>query len=450
MHIPFNGEPLAGLQVLGILETRTLDFENVILLSANEGILPKAADMPSFIPYNLRAGFGMPTPEHQDAIYAYYFYRLIQRARNIALVYDCSTGGMRTGERSRFLHQLFYETSLPINEIGFETTIARIPVKPISIEKKGEVERALEVYLGNEGKVLSPSSINEFLNCPLRFYFHYIAGLPQPEEMSEEIDARMFGNIMHSALKNIYSGFGQVLITREFLEVALKEETMINSALDKAFSEEVFGDLSGDGSRRPEGFNLIVRQVLYAYIRQFIKKELDSCPFAIVSLENKYVTPVSINANGKRVTLRIGGIIDRIDSKNGKTRILDYKTGSVKSTFPGIPTLFDAGEKQRNDAAFQVLLYAYVYSQIQPGTDIEPGLFFLRHSQSADFSHHLKLGSGEILESYSGIKQEFEMNLELNLARIVDLKEPFYQTDNLKVCEYCPYAAICRRETGVL
>ena len=141
MHVPFSGEPLAGMQILGLLETRTLDFDNVILLSANEGVLPKPADKPSFIPYSLRAGFGLPTPEHHDAIYAYYFYRLIQRATNIALVYDSSSGGMRTGERSRFLHQLYYEMQLPVTEISIESSISTIPVKSISIEKSGTTKR---------------------------------------------------------------------------------------------------------------------------------------------------------------------------------------------------------------------------------------------------------------------------------------------------------------------
>jgi len=447
MHIPFSGEPLAGLQVLGILETRTLDFENIILLSANEGILPKSADTPSFIPYNLRAGFGMPTPEHHDAIYAYYFYRLIQRARNIALVYDSSSGGLRTGERSRFLHQLYYEMHLPLTEVTFESSIAQIPVKPIIIEKSGDVEMALENYFGDESKLLSPSSINEFLNCSLRFYFHHIAGLPQPEEVAEDIDARIFGNLLHSALKHIYAGFGQSLITREKLEIALQDETVINTALDKAFNEVLYGEKLGTGNRKPEGFNMIVRQVIFTYIKQFIKAELESCPFAIVSLEERYVAAIPVTVHGTCSELKVGGIIDRIDNQDGKIRILDYKTGSVKNIFTTVESLFDASEKLRNDAAFQVLLYASVYEQLHPGSAIIPGLFFLRNSQADNFSYSLHFGpKKEVLNSFTMVKQEFEELLKINLTRLFDLKEPFAQTANLLVCRYCPYAAICRRE----
>jgi hypothetical protein len=449
MHIPFSGEPLAGLQILGILETRTLDFENVILLSANEGILPKSADTPSFIPYNLRAGFGLPTPEHHDSIYAYYFYRLIQRAQNIALVYDSSSGGLRTGERSRFLHQLYYETSLPVTEIIFESSIAQLPVKPIIIEKTYDVAIALGYYTGNEGKLLSPSAINEFLSCPLKFYFHHIAGLPQPDEVTEEIDARMFGNLLHSALKLIYSGFNQSLITRERLEVALKDEGVIDAALDKAFSEALFGDTAGTGNRKPEGFNLIVRQVIHTYIRQFIRTELDSCPFNIVSLEERYMITIPVTGHENISDINIGGIIDRIDIQDGKTRILDYKTGAVKNSFTNVESLFDAGEKIRNDAAFQVLLYAFVYDKLNPGNIIVPGLYFLRNSHTEDFSCSLRFGSKkEALSNFTVVQQEFEALLQKNLSRLFDFREPFTQTANLQVCQYCSYAAICRRENN--
>jgi CRISPR/Cas system-associated exonuclease Cas4 (RecB family) len=449
MHIPFNGEPLAGIQVLGILETRTIDFKNIILLSANEGILPKPADIPSFIPYNLRAGFGMPTPEHQDAIYAYYFYRMIQRAQNVALIYDSSSGGMRSGERSRFLHQLIYETKLPVTEINFESSIALIPVKPIYIEKNGAVRSTLEKYLTGDGKLLSPSAINEFLNCPLRFYFRHIAGLPQPEEVAEEIDARVFGSLFHSALNHIYAGFGQPVITASMLEVALKEEMIINTALDKAFNEVIFGAKQGESDRKPEGFNLIVRQVIYTYIRQFLTKELLTCPFILVSLETKYATRIPVVANGESLSLSVGGIIDRIDNRNGKVRIIDYKTGSLKNAFVSVESLFDAGDKLRNDAAFQVLLYAYVYERLYPGNDIEPGLFFLRNSHAYDFSHSIYYGAKkEALSSYSMIKKDFEELLQLHLVRLFDYAEPFRQTNNLQTCRFCPYAAICRRESN--
>lgn len=449
MHVPFTGEPLAGLQVLGILETRTIDFTNIILLSANEKILPRPADIPSFIPYNLRKGFGMPTPEQQDAIYAYYFYRMIQRANNVALIYDSSTGEMRTGERSRFLHQLVYETRLPVKELNVASFIDRIPVKPILIKKEGDIRNALEVYLRADGKSLSPSSINEFLNCPLRFCFHHIMGLPEPEEIAEEIDARDFGSILHACLEDIYSGFPQKVITTSMLEAVLKDEAILASALDKAFDKVVFGVESGESGRKPEGFNFIVKQVIYSYIKQFLAAESRTCPFTLISLEQKYYAEIPVTVNGTSHSLRIGGIIDRIDQCNGKIRILDYKTGKVMNSFKSVESLFDSGEKTRNDAAFQVLLYACVYGKLNPGTDIEPGLFFIRQAHSHDFSHAISLGSKkEKLTSYSTVGTEFEDLLQKSLSGLFDFSEPFKQTENLKNCTYCPYASVCRRESG--
>lgn len=449
MHIPFTGEPLAGLQVLGILETRTIDFSNIILLSANEKILPRPADIPSFIPYNLRKGFGMPTPELQDAIYAYYFYRMIQRAKNIALIYDSSAGDMRTGERSRFLHQLVYESRLPVKEMNVASFVDRIPVKPILIEKDNDIRQALEVYLRADGKSLSPSSINEFLNCPLRFCFHHIMGLPEPEEIAEDIDARDFGSILHACLEHIYSGFPQKVITKDMLEGVLKHEEILFSALDKAFDKVVFGVESGESGRKPEGFNFIVKQVIYSYVKQFLAAESRTCPFTLISLEQKYYAEIPVTVNGISHSLRVGGIIDRIDQCMGKIRILDYKTGKVMNSFKSVESLFDSGEKIRNDAAFQVLLYACVYGKLNPGADMEPGLFFIRQAHAPDFSHAISLGSKkEKLTSYSMVGPEFENLLQMSLSGLFDFSEPFKQTENLRNCMYCPYAPVCRRESG--
>jgi CRISPR/Cas system-associated exonuclease Cas4 (RecB family) len=446
MHLPFSGEPLAGLQVLGLLETRTLDFDHIILLSANEGILPRAADIPSYIPISLRAGFNLPTPEHFDSIYAYYFYRLIQRAKNVALVYDSGTGGLRTGERSRFLHQLHYEMNLPITEITPSSSIAQIPVQPIRIDKTGDVAVALAKYAIKDGRLLSPSSINEFLNCPLKFYFHQIAGLPQPEEVAEEIDARIFGNLLHKAMKIIYTGFDQLQVTREKLESLLKEDHLIDLALDKAFSEELFGSQENTGNRKVEGYNLIIRQVIRTYMYQLIRSELESTPFLIKSLEKKFAASIPVVVEGKTIELQVGGIIDRIDMRQNNLIIIDYKTGSVKNTFSSVESLFDAGEQLRNDAVFQVLLYACIVDLVHPGNTVVPGLYFIRDSHSGDFSYSILQGAKKTaVTSYATVKEEFETLLHHHLTRLFNTREPFTQTTNLKVCTYCAYSGICRR-----
>jgi CRISPR/Cas system-associated exonuclease Cas4 (RecB family) len=446
MRLPFSGEPLAGLQVLGLLETRTLDFDNVILLSANEGIIPKAAESPSFIPHSLRAGFGLPTVEHYDSIAAYYFYRLIQRATKVALVYDSSSGGMRTGERSRFLHQLCYEMPQPPMEITPPTSISLVPVKSIVIQKTGRVAELLLKYTETNGKLLSPSAINEFLNCPLKFYFHHLLGLPQPDEVIEEIDARMFGNLLHQAMKNLYSGFGNLLITREKLESLLKAGDLIDSALDRAFDEILFVNRKKNQNLKAEGYNLIIRQVIRTYIVQLIQAEMKYTPFSIKSLEEKYVASITITVDGIHRELQIGGIVDRIDVHQDNIVILDYKTGSVKNTFTSIDELFDAGGKLRNDAVFQVFLYAHVYTIIHPGGIIVPGLYFIRNSHSGDFSYYILQGSKRApVADYNSVKQEFGDYLQRHLIRLFNTEEPFTQTEDLRLCTNCAYNGICRK-----
>ncbi|HEX2395476.1 MAG TPA: PD-(D/E)XK nuclease family protein, partial [Bacteroidales bacterium] len=444
MRIPFSGEPLAGLQILGILETRTLDFDNVIILSANEGTLPRSYDRSSFIPYNLRAGFDMPTVEHHDAIYAYYFYRVIQRARNIALIYDASAGGLKTGERSRFLHQLLYDMKMEIEEIQVESTISQIPVKPVIINKSKEIVNLLSSYYKGNGRSLSPSAINEFLNCPVKFYFHYIAGLKQPEDVSEDVDARLFGNLLHNSLRRIYQLFGKEIVTGEKLKNTQSDDSLIYKIIDQAFCEELFDDKDSSGERKPEGYNLIVRQVIFTYIKQFLSTEVKVAPFTIISLEEKHYISVPVRINNYEQKVKVGGVIDRIDLKNGVIRILDYKTGDVKNKFSSIGSLFGEGEKARNDAVFQVLLYCLVYKKLHPELRILPGLFFLRQCHQENFSEFINMDSKR-LENFERVEEEFEQRLTGALEELFNEDLPFIQTDNTKICAYCSYAGICRR-----
>lgn len=449
LHIPFNGEPLAGLQILGILETRTLDFDNVIILSMNEGILPRSSAIPSFIPQNLRFGFGLPTPDHQDSIYAYYFYRLIQRASNVVLVYDSSTGGLRTGERSRFMHQLYYELPDGVKEINPSYPVTLLRPVPIVVEKMGEVADALLLYTEGGRKILSPSALNEFLNCSLRFYFHHIAGLPQPEEVSEDIDARIFGNLLHKAMQILYGSFGSSLITKELLEDILKKDDVINDALDRSFHEVLFGNGKGSSSRKIEGFNLIVRQIIRTYIHNLVNADAGGGAFRIADLEKRVETTFPVDTADSSLSVRIGGTIDRVDLFEGHFRIIDYKTGIVKSSFVSVSSLFDGNEKLRNDAVFQVLLYAMMYQKLFPDGVIVPALCFVRGSHADNFSYSIQYGEKKKkLEDYREVKTEFEESIHFHLARLFNLNEAFTQTENTKICQNCPYAVICRKEGG--
>jgi CRISPR/Cas system-associated exonuclease Cas4 (RecB family) len=429
------------------LETRTLDFDNVIILSMNEGILPRSSAIPSFIPSTLRFGFGLPTPDHQDSIYAYYFYRLIQRASNVVLVYDSSTGGLRTGERSRYMHQLFYELPGMVKEISPSYPVTLLRQAPMIVEKKGEVASALMRYSEVGTKILSPSALNEFLNCSLRFYFHHIAGLPQPEEVTEDIDARIFGNLLHKAMQLIYGSFGSSLIMKEQLDDILEKDDMINDSLDRAFHEVLFGNGEGSSSRKIEGYNLIVRQIIRSYIRNLISTDSEAGAFSITDLEKHVETTVPVNMGDGLISVKIGGTIDRVDLHEGRFRIVDYKTGMVKNSFYNIPSLFEGNDKLRNDAVFQVLLYAMIYQNLNPDALIVPALCFVRGSHAENFSYSIQyVEKKKKLEDYREVKAEFEGFVRSQLERLFNLEEPFMHTENTKICQNCPYAVICRKE----
>jgi ATP-dependent helicase/DNAse subunit B len=302
-------------------------------------------------------------------------------------------------------------------------------------------------YTGEQPVALSPSAINEFITCSLRFYFHYIAGLSRPDEVVEEIDARILGNIMHKALKVIYTGLGQVHVDAAQLEKLLSQPHIVDSALDNAFSTELFGDSSGMSHRSLDGYNLIIRQIIRKYILQLIRAESRKDSFRLVSLEQKYITPIPVKVDSVPKLIHVGGIIDRVDSYNGKIRIIDYKTGSVKNRCSSVESLFDADNNQRNGAVLQVLLYTMVYGKLFPGTDVIPGLYFIRNSHASDFTSDIYLGTKKgSIDCYSEVSELFETLLEQRLASIFDRTEPFRQTGNLNSCRNCPFTAICRRE----
>jgi len=445
--IPFRGEPLSGLQVMGILETRTLDFENLIILSMNEGVFPTAESAPSFIPFNLRKGFGLPTHEQNDAIYAYYFYRLIQRARNVTLVYNSSTDGLKTGEMSRFMHQLKYEGGHPISE---ETVVSDldIPVsRDITVTKSKDVMEALEQWNGLNGgkRKLSPSALNTYLRCPLQFYFKYVAGLEEPEEITEDVDMPLFGTLLHHAMERMYEPYvksGEA-ITAEELQRLEKNDELIRRYIRDAFREEYFSDVAAGQSLHLSGKNLLIEDILHRYIKQLLRKESKFTPFRPLSLEGEYNSTLrfEVNDGEKEVTLR--GKIDRVDEHGGAVRVLDYKTGQSKGGIKDVASLF---ARDGNHAALQALLYARMYDQNNPdGQQLVPGLYFLRDIYRDDFDYRLMMNKAPV--SYHQVAGQLEEQLKELMQQLYDPDIPFEQTEDWNTCRFCPYNGICRRKT---
>ncbi len=446
--VPFSGEPLNGMQIMGILETRTLDFDNLIVLSMNEGVFPKSGHVPSFIPYNLRKAFDLPTIEHQDAIFAYYFYRLLQRAKNITLVYTSSVQDTKSGEPSRFIHQLNYEKSFKLNKQTIGYHIFPISRKNVIIQKSANSRKVLlEKYGGENKRLLSPSAINTYLNCNLRFYYRYIAGLKEPENVLEEVEANTLGSILHKAIEKLYLSVGKKIIDKTDLIALRKNTGLVSEEVLKAFWSEYLAptkEYPGNDEVPISGKNILVKEVIVRYIESIIDYDLKKVPFEIKGLEDEFAFDFSLNDGTNIAT---GGIIDRLDRYDGTIRVIDYKSGKQKNSFKNIDDLFDGESSKRNDAAFQTLLYSLVVSKKLNEKDIEPGLYFVRNMRDKNYNHQLKI-SDHKKTSVNSIKDtidDFEERLIQTLNEIFSTSGTFAQTEDEKYCEYCPFIKMCSR-----
>ena len=451
-NIPFHGEPAIGMQVMGVLETRNLDFRNLIMLSLNEGQLPKSSGESSFIPYNLRKAFGMTTIEHKNAVYAYYFYRLIQRAENITLVYNTSSDGLNRGEWSRFMLQFLVEWPHDISREFLEAGQSPQSSRDICIEKTPEILDRLRNTYNFESNpkafALSPSALNAYLDCRLRFYYRYVAGLKTPDEVSAEIDSALFGTIFHRSAELAYgdlSANGKE-IRKEDLERLLRDDVRLQGYVDRAFKEEFF---HVDLNERPEynGVQLINSKVISSYLRQLLRNDLQYTPFSMVGMEKKVQEEVTVNTPESPIKIRIGGTIDRMDCKDDTLRIVDYKTGGNPKTPTNIEQLFTPAEGRPN-YIFQTFLYAAIMSR-QQSLKVAPALLYIHRAANESYSPVIEMGEPRKpkipVNNFAFFEDEFRERLQTLLEEIFGNETPFTQTENTKVCEYCDFRALCKR-----
>lgn len=442
--IPFTGEPLRGLQIMGVLETRNLDFDNVIILSLNEGQLPSPPRQGSYVPHSIRRAYSLPTYEHQDAIYAYLFYRLLQRASNISFYYSTEPDIVGNGEMSRYLQQVLIESKLPVEKRVLHNPIHVHAIKSITIDKTPAVMEQLEKYVRSDGErqfFLTPSSLNDYIECSLRFYLRQIALLKEAEEVEEEVDARVFGNILHDVVYWLYDELrkaGNNIVHAEDLQIT---DDRIDGLIDRAFRE--FYHMEPNEEVVYEGKRVVVKEVVRTFLRKILERDIEYAPFEIRMLEESFNEKIVL-ASGKQV--RIGGKIDRADAKNGTVRVIDYKTGRDDLSFEDLDSLFD-GEARHNKAAFQTMLYSYVYFLHHGAAEkIKPGLLNRNNLFGNDFKFGLRMAKArEPMEDVGMLLPEFGQKLHEVVTGIFDPKVPFRQTSNTKSCTYCSYRALCRR-----
>lgn len=451
-NIPFHGEPAIGMQVMGVLETRNLDFRHLVLLSVNEGQLPKSGGDSSFIPYNLRKAFGMTTIEHKIAVYAYYFYRLLQRAERITLMYNTSSDGLNRGEWSRFMLQFLIEWPHPITRQFLEAEQSPQGTSPITVEKTPDVMRRMQSLFdvrANPKAKFSPSALNYYLDCPLKFYYRYVAGLSAPDEVSAEIDSATFGSIFHYAAEHIYKDLtthGKV-INKEALETLLRNEVKLQDYVDTAF-KKLFFNVPQNEKPEYNGVQLINSAVIARYLKQLLQNDLRYAPFTFIASEMEVDEPIDIQTPKGVIKSRIGGIIDRMDSKDGTLRIVDYKTGGDADTPPHVESLF-IPDKKRSNYVFQTFLYAAIMCRKQPTMKIAPALLYIHRAATETYSLVIQMGEPrkpkEAVEDFSKYEKEYRERLQGLLEEIFNPEKSFTQTEIIEKCTYCDFKALCKR-----
>lgn len=442
--LPFYGEPLRGLQVMGMLETRALDFETVILLSVNESILPSGRSQNSFIPYDLKRVFGLPTHSDRDAVFAYHFYRLLQRARTVYLLYNTETDTMGSGEKSRFITQLLHE--LPqvnkqavIKERLLDISAQTSPAPGIVIEKTPDILEKIKLK-GVDG--FSPSLLNTYKYCPLQFYFQLVAGLREQVEVEETIKADTLGTVIHNVLEELYKPYiGQVLEAVQVEEMKRQVDDLTESIFSKSYYSS---DLR-------YGKNLLILKVALKFIHNLLDREAEfltetsrmGWQLKIKELEQELNGTVDVEVQKDLVPVKIKGKVDRVDMFGSITRIIDYKTGVVDNKelavkeWPLIINDPDLGK------SFQLLMYALMYYRLNPqqNTTLQSGIITFRQLSAGVKS--VTANGTDILNEETLL--QFEDQLRQLLKEIYDPSVPFRQTENLRYCGFCSYRSICNR-----
>ena len=441
--IPFSGEPLRGLQVMGVLETRNLDYKNVFVLSLNEGSLPGSTQKGSYIPFNIRKAYGLPTVEHQDSIYAYLFYRVLQRAEKIFLFYNSETDVLGQGEMSRYLQQLIYESGIPMTRTVLHNAIRPAPVNPITIPRSPAIREAL--LRMNEGNTfsqgISPSALNTYIECRLRFYLRYVAKIREADEVEEDLDARILGNFLHEVMERFYNGIverkGSRRIERSDLEgIQANIDQLIDGVFIRAYR------LDPDQRVDYAGQRIVVREVVRSFVYRILQNDKEYSPFIIEATEQGgFLYPVSLTSG---VSVKVSGKIDRIDRKEDVVRIIDYKTGKDQLDFESVESLFRRDTK-RNKAAFQTILYALLYYSNKPGTQrILPGLINRINLFDKDFQFGFRMNRAYVTDARE-LFPEFEARLRETLHELYDSDTPFDQTPNVETCRFCEFHELCYR-----
>lgn len=434
ISVPFNGEPLSGLQVMGPLETRGLDFENIIFTSMNEGLFPSQNVSSSFIPYVLRKGFGLPTYEFQEAIWAYYFYRLLYRAKRVFLITDTRVENLKGAGESRYIKQLEYLYSDKIDfvrrTVAFSSSVPE-PRPPKSVQKDSTVMKILEDCFLSGKKKFSASSLNDYLSCPLKFYFAHVSEERPEQELADDVDAGTFGSWFHKAMMLLYSPFNGKEVGASAFDAMLSDGKMLEKVVTDAFFEEV------KGAYEIKGANLVNKEVILRIVNRTLETDKGFAPLKFVALEMPLDSPLDLD-DGRRVFLK--GVVDRMDVREGCLRIVDYKTGKVELS-KDVEKVFDKDILERPKVLLQLFIYQYLVSNSRKS----PSSAVPLPKQNVVYS---------IREIFSRMPSEFvfsdesyllmEEGVKNTVQEILDPDVPFVQGSHAP-CKYCDFYSVCKK-----
>lgn len=444
-RLSFSGEPLEGLQVMGVLETRNLDFKNVILLSANESILPRSRSVNSFVPYDVKKKFGLQVHTEKDATYAYHFYRLLQRAENIHLIYNTQTGDIGSSEKSRYITQIQHGLGRINPQIQLSEEIVSLPPPPVAMTGTIQVEKSEMVMarlLQAAQKGLSPSALGLYISCPLQFFLSRVCRIEEPADPEETVDSATMGTVIHGVLEEMYRPFdGRGLLPGDIVPMVRDAGRITGEQFEKHYPQ---GDIRS-------GKNLLLFHLAKQYVTGFLKKEkefLEHCvnkglSFRVVGLEQLLETGISIRMDKDGSLIKIRGKADRIDLLDGTIRIIDYKTGKVDESELKFDSWDQVIRDNNRSKAFQLLTYAWMYQKMNPeATGVMPGIISMREIRKGLLTLTFPGGS-EVLETEH--LALFEEQLKVLLSELLDPAIPFSQTTEEKNCSYCPFRVLCRR-----
>ncbi|MFI3279693.1 MAG: PD-(D/E)XK nuclease family protein [Rikenellaceae bacterium] len=445
LRVPFEGEPLEGLQVMGILETRNLDFKNVIILSMNDDTFPgNRLTTPSYVPYNIRAAYGVPTPEHHEGVFAYYFYRLIQRAERVWMLYCSHADDKTTGEASRYIYQMDYESSFTLNKVDVGVDVNLYEQSCIEVAKVGEVDKFLSRYTDKQNpQTLSPSAINRYVACPMRFYFQHIARIKDSDELSEDVDNSMFGNILHGAIHMLYSPLiGQNDISSKLAD--LRADKPLIERFVVAAMRDVCKIRESVSVENFSGDLLLIKDIVVKYIVDGVMAyDSANSEFEVFGAEQTHRHSLPL-PSGDAVTIE--GTLDRVDRlKSGRLRVVDYKTGGQHLEFKSIDALFNGAGKERQGHIIQTLTYSMLLRN-SLGVEVVPSLYYVRFMHNPTYSPLLvDKSEAEPIATYAAKSEAFEEHLTEKLSELLDRTIPFRQTEDQEgTCTYCDFRSICR------